>query len=343
MLVGEYPVYILAQKVVSGLRKYLPHPEPKKHQKNQHRMIIKEKTCSLFCTISPTIYFSIMLMPNHQNIPFLAAFAGMISVQTGAAFAKSLFPVIGSEGVAALRISISAIILMFIFRPWKLFRTNISWPSICLYGVILALMNLLIYRAFVYIPVSIAISIEVMGPLIAALITSRQKSDLLWVGLSALGMFLLAEGDVTGNIDLRGVGFSLAAALFWGLYVVIGKWVSHEGGKSVAAGMLIAAMIAVPLGTVQAGMALLSPAILLTGLSIAILSSMLPFLLDMYAMRWLPPRVFGVLLSGSPAVSAVAGWFVLHEKLTLLQCGGILSVMVACSGCALFSRSRMLP
>ncbi|MCC4107183.1 EamA family transporter [Serratia ureilytica] len=279
-------------------------------------------------------------MSTHQNMPFLAAFAGMVSVQTGAAFAKTLFPVVGSEGVAALRLGLSALILLFIFRPWMLLSTDISRPALLLYGVILALMNLLIYRAFAYIPVSIAISIEVVGPLIAALATSRQKSDLLWVSLAALGMFFLAAGDIEGNIDIRGVGFALAAAFFWGLYVVVGKRVSQGGGKSVTAGMLIAAIIAVPLGTAQAGTALLSPAILLTGLCVALLSSMLPFLLDMYAMRWLPPRVFGVLLSGSPAVSAIAGWFVLHEKLTLLQCGGILSVMAACAGCALFSRPR---
>jgi inner membrane transporter RhtA len=209
-----------------------------------------------------------------------------------------------------------------------------------LYGLILALMNLLIYRAFAYIPVSIAISIEVMGPLAAALLTSRQRSDLIWVGLSVLGMVLLAGGDIHGQIDLRGVGFSLAAAFFWGMYVVIGQRISSGGGMSVATGMIVASVIAVPLGIGQAGAALLSPDILLVGAGVAVLSSMLPFLLDMYAMRWLPPRVFGVLLSGSPAVSAVAGWLVLHEKLTLMQVGGIASVMAACAGCALFSRSR---
>ena len=277
-------------------------------------------------------------MSEHQNLSFIAAFSGMIFVQTGAAFAKTLFPVVGSEGVAALRIGIAAIVLLVFFRPWTLLQSNISWPSLILYGVILALMNLLIYRAFAYIPVSIAISIEVMGPLIAALVTSRQKSDLLWIALSALGLFLLAAGDVDGNISLHGVGYSLAAAFFWGLYVIVGKGISLGGGKSVAAGMLVASIIAVPLGIAQAGMTLLAPAILLTGLAVAILSSMLPFLLDMYAMRWLPPRVFGVLLSGSPVVSAIAGWFVLHEKLTLLQCCGVMSVMAACAGCALYSR-----
>nr|WP_314423134.1 EamA family transporter [uncultured Erwinia sp.] len=278
-------------------------------------------------------------MSSNRNLPFVAAFAGMISVQSGAAFAKTLFPLVGSDGVAALRLGISAIVLLAIFRPWNR-RSDIPWPSMMLYGVILALMNLLIYRAFSYIPVSIAISIEVMGPLLAALLTSRQKSDFLWITLSALAMVLLAAGDVKGEIDLRGVGFSLAAAMFWGLYVIIGRRVSGGGGRSVAIGMTIAAVIAVPPGVIQAGTALFSPGVLLVGFSVAVLSSMLPFLLDMYAMRWLPSRVFGVLLSGSPAVSAIAGWLVLHETLSLIQCAGIACVMAACAGCALFSRQR---
>lgn len=281
-------------------------------------------------------------MRTNQNIPFLAAFSGMVSVQTGAAFAKTLFPVVGSEGVAALRLGISAVILFLIFRPWTLRQSGISYGAITLYGVVLALMNLLIYRAFAYIPVSIAISIEVMGPLTAALLTSRQKTDLLWILLSAIGMFLLAAGDINNTIDIRGVAYSVAAALFWGMYVIVGKKVSGGGGRSVAAGMLIAALVAVPLGTAQAGLALLAPEVLLTGLCVALLSSMLPFLLDVYAMRWLPSRVFGVLLSGSPAVSALAGWIILHEELSLKQCGGILSVMAACAGCALFARPRTL-
>ncbi|HDY8356398.1 TPA: EamA family transporter [Klebsiella pneumoniae] len=279
-------------------------------------------------------------MQKKQNLPFLAAFAGMVSVQTGAAFAKTLFPVVGSEGVAALRLGISALVLLAVFRPWTLRNSEVSWGAMTLYGIVLALMNLLIYRAFAYIPVSIAISIEVMGPLAAALLTSRQKSDLLWILLSAVGLFLLAAGDIHKLIDIRGVAYSLAAAFFWGLYVIVGSKVSGGGGRSVAAGMTIAALIAVPLGTAQAGSELLLSGVLLTGLCVAILSSMLPFLLDMYAMRWLPSRVFGVLLSGSPAVSALAGWIILDEKLSLLQCGGILSVMAACAGCALFARPR---
>ncbi|WP_374746783.1 EamA family transporter [Klebsiella variicola subsp. variicola] len=282
-------------------------------------------------------------MYDKHSLPFYAALAGMISVQTGAAFAKTLFPVVGSEGVAALRIGLSALVLLVIMRPWRLWKSNVNWSALALYGLILALMNLLIYRAFMYIPVSIAIAIEVMGPLGAALLKSRQKSDLVWVFVSAAGMVFLSAGDVKGEIDIRGVLYSIAAAVFWGMYVIYGSKVASGGGMTVATGMLIAACITVPLGLSQAGNALLSPHILGVGLLVAILSSMLPFLFDIYAMGRLPPRVFGILLSGSPVVSAIAGWLVLSEKLALMQCGGIACVMVACSGCALFSRRRSLP
>ncbi|VVE41355.1 EamA family transporter [Pandoraea anhela] len=281
-------------------------------------------------------------MSSQRNTAFAAAFAGMVSVQSGAAFAKSLFPLVGSEGVAALRLGISSLVLIAVFRPWNLNlrQLGISWRTMLAYGVTLALMNLLIYRAFAYIPVSIAISIEVMGPLVAALLSSRKTTDLVWIALAALGMVWLAIGDVHGEIDIRGVLFALAAALFWGVYVIVGRKASGGGGRTVAMGMSIAALIAVPLGMLQAGTALLVPHVLWIGLGVAVLSSMLPFLLDIYAMRRLPARVFGVLLSGSPAVSAIAGWWVLHETLTITQCVGIGCVMAACAGCALFSRQQ---
>lgn len=277
-------------------------------------------------------------MSPKNHLPFAASCLGMISVQTGAAFAKSLFSDIGSDGVAALRIGISALILCVIMPPWRLWRSNPDWKSLISYGVILAMMNLLIYRAFEYIPVSIAISLEVLGPLGAAVATSRQKSDLLWVGIALTGIILLPAGDATGGLNYLGVLYSLAAAFFWGLYVILGQRVSSGGGMSVATGMIVASAITLPLGISEAGLALIDPAVLRTGVIIALLSSMLPFMLDIYAMKRLPPRIFGVLLSGSPAVSAIAGWFVLKESLGVIQVAGIISIMIACSGSAIFSR-----
>jgi inner membrane transporter RhtA len=203
----------------------------------------------------------------------------------------------------------------------------------------MGLMNLLIYRAFLYIPVSIAVSIEVIGPLGIALISSRRRIDLLWIGLSVLGLILLPLGALDGGLDLRGIAYSLAAALCWGLYVVLGARVAHLGKHAVATGMIVAAVIGVPLGIAQAGSTLLSPWVIGVGLSIALLSSTLPFLLDIFAMQHLSSSVFGVLLSASPAVSALAGWLVLKEVLSPLQCLGIASIMAACAGSAVFKRA----
>ena len=266
----------------------------------------------------------------------MAALLGLISVQTGAAIGKSLFPVVGPEGVAALRLGIAAVLLAALFRPWTIWR-GADWRGLLGYGLIMGLMNLLIYRAFLYIPVSIAVSIEVIGPLGAALLTSRRRIDLLWIALSVLGLVLLPQGAFNGGLDPRGVAFALGAALCWGAYVMVGARVAHHGRQAVATGMIIAALMGVPFGAAQAGSLLLAPWVLAVGLAIALMSSMIPYLLDMFAMRYLPSSVFGILLSASPAVSALAAWVVLGEVLSLQQCAGIGAITAACAGCMWFA------
>ena len=278
-------------------------------------------------------------MQASRNLPVAAALVALISVQTGAAFAKSLFPLVGAEGVAALRLGMSALLLSVWFRPWRLWRARPDWVALLGYGVMLGLMNLLIYRAFMYIHVSLAVSIEVIGPLAVALLNSRRRMDVLWVARALLGLALVPFGQLGGGLDVRGVGYALAAALCWALYMVFGARAAEGGGQTVATGMLAAALFAVPLGAAQAGAALLTPMALGVGLLVAALSSMLPFLLDMYAMRWLPARVFGVLLSASPAMSALAGWWVLGETLSPLQALGVGAIMLACAGSAVFGRA----
>ncbi|UVL91231.1 EamA family transporter [Pseudomonas sichuanensis] len=271
--------------------------------------------------------------------PILAALLGLVSVQSGAAVGKAIFPLVGPEGVAALRLGLSALILLVVLRPWRIWR-QANLRDLVGYGLMMGLMNLLIYRAFLYIPVGIAVSIEVIGPLGVALLSSRRRIDLLWITLSAFGLVLLPWGAGADGLDLRGVAFALAAALAWGLYVTLGTRVAVHGRQAVASGMLVAAMLGVPLGALQAGSQLLQPTVLAVGLAVALLSSTLPFLLDMFAMRHLPPSVFGVLLSASPAAGAIAGWLVLGETLSLLQCVGILAIAVACAGAALVRRAR---
>lgn len=271
--------------------------------------------------------------------PIGAALAALVSVQTGAAMAKTLFPMVGPDGVAALRLGLSAVILLAVLRPWRIWR-QASMPRLVAYGLMMGLMNILIYRAFLYIPVGIAVSIEVIGPLGAALLSSRRKIDLLWIGLSALGLTLLPWGLDSHGLDLRGVLYALAAALAWGLYVVLGSKVAVHGRQAVASGMLFGALLGVPLGVSQAGSQLFEPWVLLIGLCVALLSSAVPFLLDMYAMRYLPASIFGVLLSASPAAGAIAGWLILDEVLTLVQWSGIVAIALACAGAALIGHKR---
>jgi len=274
------------------------------------------------------------------SLASLAAIAGMVSVQTGAAFAKTLFPMVGPEGMAALRLALSAVLLAALIRPWRCWRTPGIWPALIGYGVTLGLMNLMIYHAFATIPVSIAVSIEVIGPLGVALLLSRRRIDLVWIALSVVGLCLLPFSALGGGLDPRGIGFALAAALCWALYMTFGARVAHLGTRAVASGMLIAASFAVPIGVHQAGATLWQGPVLAIGFAVALLSSMIPYLLDMFALHALPSRVFGVLMSASPAIAALASWIVLGETLSPWQCLGIGAITVACAGSARFSRHR---
>lgn len=269
--------------------------------------------------------------------PVGAAIAALVSVQTGAALAKTLFPLVGPDGVAALRLGISAVILLVVLRPWRIWH-QANLLHLLGYGLMMGLMNVLIYRAFLYIPVGIAVSIEVIGPLGAALLTSRRRIDLLWIALSVAGLTLLPWGADSHGLDPRGVMYALAAALAWGLYVLLGSKVAVHGKQAVATGVLFAALLGVPFGAQQAGADLLAPWVLMIGAGVALLSSTVPFLLDMYAMRHLPPSIFGVLLSASPAAGALAGWLILDEVLAPAQWLGIAAIAMACAGAALVGR-----
>lgn len=259
----------------------------------------------------------------------------MISVQLGAAFAKGLFPLVGPEGVAAIRVGLSALVLAVAFRLWRLRPDRSDLVALIGYGGALGLMNLLIYKAFAHIPIGVAVSIEVVGPLAVASLTSRRPADFVWIGLAAVGLCLLPLNGRGGGLSVPGVLFALGAGACWGLYIVFGARVAPLGaGRSVAAGMVVAAAITTPVGLLHAGEALWSLHVLALGAVVALLSSMLPYLLDMFAMARMPRRVFGVLLSASPAVAALAGRIVLKEALTPLQWTGVAAIVIACAGAA---------
>lgn len=266
----------------------------------------------------------------------------MVSVNLGAAFAKSLFDKVGFQGMSAYRIGFAALLLVLAWRPWRSPFPKERWGSLLGFGIALGLMNLTIYSAFARIPIGIAVAIEVTGPLIVVLLTSRTLKDLALFGMAVGGLsLLLPMRDAESALDPIGVGYAVAAALCWALYIVFGKRVSSlPHGQAVCYGMVIAASFAVPFGVHHAGSRLFESASLLTGLGVALLSSLLPYSLEMTAMRQLPTRVFGMLVSASPAVAALASSLVLGERLTSVQWVAILCVVGASGLAAQAASSR---
>jgi inner membrane transporter RhtA len=278
--------------------------------------------------------------PRSILIPALAIGASMVSTNAGAALAKQLFPLVGSEGVTALRVGLSALMLLAFTRPWRKLPARADLPILAAYGITLGCMNLLIYRAFAYIPLGIAVAIEVTGPLVLVILSSRRARDLGWVACAAFGLWLLLPLHAgAAPLDLRGVAYAIGAATCWALYIVFGKRASStRGGGVVAWGLLVAAAFTVPFGAAYAGRALLTAPVLLAGVVVAALSSALPYTLEMIALERLPRRVFGILVSSSPAVSALAGFVMLGERLTWMQWCAILLVIFASAGSAATAR-----
>lgn len=273
-------------------------------------------------------------LDSRQSIAFLAATLSLVSVQIGASVAKTLFPVLGPETVALVRLGIAAILLCVIFRPWQLFYQQTNWRNLVIYGMFISGMNVLIYKAFAYMSVGIAISIEVLGPLTVAMLMSKRKQDLLWAGCALIGIVILPLGGVNQNFSYQGMGLALAAAICWGLYIIYGRRVASAGGSSVAVGMLVAALCALPVGFQHLDLVVSSYKVFFTCVFVSLFSSMIPFLLDIVAMKRLAAHVFGMLLSASPAISAMAAWCILGEALNLYQILAIIMIMVACIGCS---------
>jgi len=276
--------------------------------------------------------------PQGVAAPALAILGSLVSVNAGAAWAKGLFPAVGSAGVVALRVGLSALILLAIVRPWRFRLRRADVPNLVIYGVMLGAMNLFIYRSFERIPLGIAVAIEVTGPLAVVILSSRHARDFLWVILAGAGLWLLLPvRDAAGAaaLDPIGVAYALAAAFCWGMYIVFGKRVSTlDGGQAVSWGLLAACVFVVPFGVTHAGGDLLAPAVLGGGLAVALLSSALPYTLEMKALKRLPQRVFGILVSAGPAVAALAGFLLLGERLATVQWLAIGLVTLACAGAA---------
>ncbi|MDX2847810.1 EamA family transporter [Streptomyces sp. PA03-3a] len=265
--------------------------------------------------------------------PTALVLLGIVSVQGGSALAKHLFTEVGSFGTVALRLFFAAAVLTLFWRP-SLRMNRRAWTVVLGYGVILGSMNLCFYLALARIPLGIAVTVEFLGPLAVALAGSRRWLDAFWAVLAAGGVVLLTEGR--GELDPAGLLLALAAGTCWGLYILVGAALGRHTteGNGLALGMAVAALVTVPFGVADGGTALVQPWFLLAGLGVALLSSVLPYSLDLEALRRIPPRVFGILMSLEPAMAALIGLVVLQESLHVSQWIAVLCVVAASAGAA---------
>ncbi len=272
--------------------------------------------------------------------PIPAILGSIVSVQGGAALAKGLFPALGPTGTVGLRVGISAVILLAAFRPGLRRATAEQWRVLIPYGVVLGVMNLVFYQALARIPLGLAVTVEFIGPLGVAVFGSRRAVDVAWVVLAAAGIALIAPWG-GGGADALGVLLALAAGGCWAAYILLGGRISRmiPGGAAVATGMTIAAFIAVPAAVATGGFARLTPALFAAGIGVALLSSAIPYTLEMVALKELPARTFGILMSLEPAVAALAGLVFLHEVLSPRQWLAVLLVIAASTGSTLTSRA----
>jgi inner membrane transporter RhtA len=264
----------------------------------------------------------------------LLLLVAMGSIQTGASLAKTLFHSVGAPGAVALRTALATILLVLVLRPWRTRITSGSWRALAVYGVSLGVMNFLYYMALRTLPLGITVAIEFTGPLAVAVLSSRRPIDFLWIVLAAAGLALLLPiAHAQTHVDPQGTLFALGAGACWGLYIVFGKKAGTDyGAQAVALGSVIASIIVVPIGVAAAGATLLSATALRYGAAIALLSTALPYTLEMIALTRLPARTFGILMSIEPVFGALVGWLMLHEQLAVVQWLAIGMIILASVG-----------
>jgi len=261
--------------------------------------------------------------------------------QLGAAIAKGLFDSVGPAGAVFLRVGFAALILLLMWRPRLGGYARSDYGLAVVFGLALAGMNFAFYSALERIPLGVAVTLEFAGPLTVAVAGSRRLIDLLWAALAAAGILLLAPLNLFGSVDLDPVGVALAllAGTLWGSYILLSSRTGRvfPGGTGLAIAMCVGALALVPVGVTEAGYALLDPGVLLVGFGVAMLSSAVPYSLEMEALRKLPARVFGVLMSLEPAVAALIGFVVLGERLGLRATAAVVLVTTAAVGASRFA------
>lgn len=252
----------------------------------------------------------------------------VLSVQLGSGFARRLFDAIGPAGVVLMRQGGAAVVLLAVARPWRRRRTRREWRTIAAFGAVLGVMNLTFYEAVERLPLGVAVTVELLGPLGLALVLTRRRRELAWVLVAVAGVVLLSEGGT--DLDPVGLGFALAAAVCWATYIVLSRATGRQstGIDGLALAMTFAAVLVAPLG-LRAGAALVEPRSLGLGAVVALLSGLVPFSLELVALRTVPARVFGVLMSLSPAAATLTGFALLDERLSAVQLVAMAMVIAA--------------
>jgi inner membrane transporter RhtA len=262
----------------------------------------------------------------------LLVFAGVVSVQVGAAIATKLFDEAGPAGTVFLRVGFAAILLLALWRPALRGIPRERLRDIAMFGFVLAAMNLSFYLALDRIPLGIAVTLEFVGPLAVAIGTSRRRANLVWVALAAIGIVLLSPSP-DGSLSLLGAGLALLAGCFWAAYILLSARIgrSMAGGGPLALAMAFGTLLLIPAGVARAG-DLADPAVLAAALGIAVLSSAIPYSVELEALRTLPRSTFGVLMSLEPAVAATVGFVVLGQDLAAREVVAIALVVAASAG-----------
>ena len=278
-------------------------------------------------------------MKNKKGIEFPAVLAVLLAItsfQGGAAIAKGIFPVLGTAATSSLRTVLSAIILVIFNRPNLRNLTTAQWRNVALYGMTLGAMNIIFYMAIARIPLGLGVALEFIGPLTLALTGSKRMIDFLWVLLAATGIALIAPWSNNG-LDIIGILLALLAGSLWAAYILLGGRLSQimDGGKAVTIGMIFASLLVLPIAIRDGLLIHLKPVMLLPGLALALLSSAIPFTLEMHALRKIPARTFSILMSLEPAVAAFSGLLFLHEYLSFYEWLAVALIIVASAGATL--------